>query len=582
MNNLENFKNLGLSDKTIEILAQKGFEEPTEIQSQSIPVLLNKNCDFLGLAQTGTGKTAAFGLPIIEQIDKTDKSIQALIITPTRELAIQVSEELNSFKHERDIFITAVYGGQSISLQERKLNKGIHILVGTPGRLLHHIRNKKLFLEDLKFLVLDEADEMLNMGFIEDIEDIMKSTPESKRTFLFSATMPPKIKDLITNYMHEFEEAKIKKESITTDLTEQIYFEVRKNDKFEALTRIIDIEPEFYGIIFCRTRNDVDEINQNLLDRGYDSEALHGDISQNQREKIFKKFKNKNVNILVATDVAARGIDVSNITHVINYSLPQDPESYVHRIGRTGRAGNEGTAITFVTPSEYQKLKMISRVANTNIKKEKVPGVEEIINVKKDNIIKEILSIMEESSEKSYDDIIDKLKEDYTEIEIIKALLHLNYKDDLDDSSYNDIKDLYDSKPKREREVSPDNDGKTRLFIALGKKDNMTKKDLVNFVMKKTNVKNHLIDQVELYENFSFITVPFKEAEIILDTFKKETSKGNKLLIEKAKSGKGSSKGSGSRNSSGSRRNYSSNKPDNRKGRSNSTNRKSTRKDSSK
>jgi ATP-dependent RNA helicase DeaD len=346
------FESLGLSDKTLKILERKGFEEPTPIQEKTIPAILEGEKDIVGQAQTGTGKTAAFGLPIIELIPEKSKAVQALVLTPTRELAIQVAEEINSLKGKKKLSIVPIYGGQSIELQLRSLRKGIDIVVGTPGRILDHLRRRTLKLQNISFLVLDEADEMLNMGFLEDVREIMDNTGPEKRTMLFSATMPREILQIAKKYMGEYDVMKVTKGQLTVSLTDQIYFEVSSADRFEALCRIIDIEEEFYGLVFCRTKIDVDTIANRLIERGYDADALHGDMSQGQREKILNKFKKHLLNVLVATDVAARGIDVQDLTHVINYSLPQDPESYVHRIGRTGRAGKEGNAITFITPGQ--------------------------------------------------------------------------------------------------------------------------------------------------------------------------------------------------------------------------------------
>jgi len=325
---------LVLSENTLKALSKKGFEEPTPIQELVIPRLLSGTQDIVGQAQTGTGKTAAFGLPLIELLDDKSPFVEAIVLTPTRELALQVAEEMNSLKGKKRLNIVPIYGGQSMELQLRRLESGAHIVVGTPGRVIDHINRKTLRLNKLKFMVLDEADEMLNMGFIEDIEEIIKHTNEDKRMLLFSATMPKEILNIARKYMKDYEVLAVKNKQLTTELTEQIYFEVREDDKFEALCRIRDMEKEFYGLIFCRTKVDVDNVCSRLIDRGYNAEALHGDISQYQRERILKRFKARQINMLVATDVAARGIDISDLTHVINYSLPQDPESYVHRIGR--------------------------------------------------------------------------------------------------------------------------------------------------------------------------------------------------------------------------------------------------------
>jgi len=526
MNHQNTFNDLGLSPKVIEAINKKGFEEPTTIQSMTIPVLLQNNCNLIAQAQTGTGKTAAFGLPLIDMIDTQQKTIQALILVPTRELAIQVAEEINSLKGSKDLKIIPIYGGQSIDQQFRRLKKKVHIIVGTPGRVIDHLNRKTLFLGEIHQLVLDEADEMLNMGFIEDIEEIMKHTNPDKKTLLFSATIPEKIKSLANNYMEGYTFLKVKKKQLTPHLTEQIYYEIKASDKIEALCRIIDITDDFYGLIFCRTKMDVDDLVNRLIDRGYDAEAIHGDISQAQRERTLDKFKKQRINILVATDVAARGIDVNNLSHVINYALPQDPESYVHRIGRTGRAGNEGTAITFITPSEYNRLRFIQRIAKADIKKSSVPKVKDIIHAKKKKIFEDLKSLLEEDVDKKYYTWAKKLLEDQDPTDMMAAMLNYCFEEELSADTYGEITDL--APPIKQLNQQ----GKARLFVALGKKDKITPKKLVSLIMSKVSVKSKQIKDVQVMEKFSFVTVPFDKAEKIVLSFKQ---KGKKPLISHAK-----------------------------------------------
>jgi ATP-dependent RNA helicase DeaD len=333
---MKSFESLGLSERTLKVLTQKGYEVPTKIQELVIPVVMEGDDDIVAQAQTGTGKTAAFGIPLIELLPEKSRAVQALVLTPTRELAIQVAEEINSLKGWKELSIIPVYGGQSMSLQLRSLRKGVDVVVGTPGRILDHLRSGTLKLDSISYLVLDEADEMLDMGFIDDVREIIGYTGPNKRTMLFSATMPHEVIQIAKKHMRTYETLKVEQEQLTVSQTDQIYFEVSAADKFEALCRIIDVEEEFYGLIFCRTKVDADKVAGKLMKRGYDADALHGDMSQNQRERTLNKFKKRQVNILVATDVAARGIDVQNLTHVINYALPQDSKSYVHRVGRTG------------------------------------------------------------------------------------------------------------------------------------------------------------------------------------------------------------------------------------------------------
>lgn len=382
------FKELGLSETILTALEKKGFEKPSEIQAKTIPHMLSQTGDLIGQAQTGTGKTAAFGLPIIDQLSPTKEHIQALVLTPTRELTIQVANELYELKGEKPLKITPIYGGQSITKQIQQLRKANDIVVGTPGRLIDHLKGKKIDLSHVKYIVLDEADEMLTTGFLEDIEFILSKTNENKQTLLFSATMPEPILNLSKKYMKDVTTIKIKKKTLATTLTEQIYFEVRESNKLEALCRIIDVEDAFYGLIFCRTKRDVDTITEKLIHRGYDAEAMHGDLSQFQRERVLNKFRKKICTVLVVTDVASRGLDITGLSHVINFALPQDVESYVHRIGRTGRAGKSGTAITFITPSEFRKIVHIQRATKTEMKKGNIPDVPTVIETKKKRLTK--------------------------------------------------------------------------------------------------------------------------------------------------------------------------------------------------
>jgi ATP-dependent RNA helicase DeaD len=520
------FESLGLSDKTLKVLERKGFEEPTPIQEKTIPAILEGEKDIVGQAQTGTGKTAAFGLPIIELLPEKSKEVHALVLTPTRELAIQVAEEINSLKGKKKLSIVPIYGGQSIELQLRSLRKGIDVVVGTPGRILDHLRRRTLNLKNISFLVLDEADEMLNMGFLEDVREIMENTGPEKRTMLFSATMPREILQIAKKYMAEYELMKVTKGQLTVSQTDQIYFEVSAADRFEALCRIVDIEEEFYGLVFCRTKIDVDTIANRLIERGYDADALHGDMSQGQREKILNKFKKHQLNALVATDVAARGIDVQDLTHVINYSLPQDPESYVHRIGRTGRAGKEGNAITFITPSEYRKLQFIQTKAKTDIRKAKLPRVKDVIAMKKRKIRNDLEYIVGLQPRGEYVTMSGELLNTYAPEDIVAALLQYSFHDELDEKSYTEIEDaIVDTK------------GKTRLFVTQGKKDNLTQKKLADFIKDKCKIPGIKIRDIQILDKFSFVTLPFNEAELLLSHFKKRR-RGSGPFITKAKKGR--------------------------------------------
>ena len=524
MKSLEAFLALGLSEETLKALSKKGFEEPTPVQKETIPLLMAGEVDVIAQAQTGTGKTAAFGLPLIERLTPRAGHIQALVLTPTRELAIQVAEEINALKGKRKLEVAPIYGGQAFSEQFRRLKKGVDIVVGTPGRVIDHIGRGSLKVDRLAYMILDEADEMLNMGFLEDVETILESTPFEKRMLMFSATMPDRIRKLAERFMGEYKLVSVDQKQMTTDLTDQIYFEVNQADKFEALCRIIDIEPEFYGLVFLRTKVETEQVGNRLTDRGYHAEFLHGDISQAQRERILNKFRKKRINILAATDVAARGIDIQDLTHVINYSLPHDPESYVHRIGRTGRAGREGTAITFVTPAEYRKIGFIKRVARTDIRKEELPEVQDILRAKSDRIQGEILDVLEQDDYETFYEMAESLLDHRDPREILAATLKHAFKGELDESNYSEI-----------RKIRVDRKGKARLFVAKGRADGMTIPKVLDLILSKVRMDSRDIRDVRIYEKFSFINVPFREAELILESFRSDRKKGKAPLVVKAR-----------------------------------------------
>jgi ATP-dependent RNA helicase DeaD len=436
---MEEFKKLGLSQNIIKTLEKKGYTTPTPIQAQTIPLLLNSKFDVVGHSQTGTGKTASFALPIIEKLKERASDIGAIILAPTRELAVQVSKEIESLKGEKDLKVLAVYGGSSIRDQISQLRRGVDIVVGTPGRILDLINRQYLELSEVKFAVLDEADEMLNMGFVEDIKTILSKTNDHKKMLLFSATMPRQILQIAKRFMKEYKLIEIEKKDQNNELIEQIYYDISARNRVEGLKRIIDLNPDFHGIIFCNTRNLVDTTAQHLIENNHNAAALHGDISQAQREKILKLFRKKIVNILIATDVAARGIDVEDLTHVINYSLPQSPESYVHRIGRTGRAGKKGIAITFVIPSEKRKLKFIERIAKTQLIRQELPSVDSIIKIKKNKIKEAILTIIEKKKSDKFNTLAKDLLAGQEPQKVVSSILKYLFKNELDPSNYGDL-----------------------------------------------------------------------------------------------------------------------------------------------
>ncbi|ASJ11033.1 RNA helicase [Thermococcus sp. P6] len=361
------FESLGLSEATLVAVREKGFETPTDIQREVIPRLISGEKDIIGQSQTGTGKTAAFALPILEAVDPELLAVQAIVLTPTRELALQVADEIRSLRGRKRVYVYAVYGGQPIGPQIRALERGTHVVVGTPGRILDHIRRGTLDLGSVRFFILDEADRMLDMGFIDDIEAIFRETPRQKRVLMFSATMPAAIKRLARRYMTNHEVISVSSDSLVPEMVDQEYVEVLPGRKFNVLRKVLD--DNFYGIVFCATKRETRELSERLRRAGYPAEALNGDMSQAARERTFRRFKNRKTRILVATDVAARGWDVRNITHVVNYSLPMTPEDYVHRIGRTGRMGRRGKAVTFVVPGERDRLDYFARRAGVEVKR---------------------------------------------------------------------------------------------------------------------------------------------------------------------------------------------------------------------
>ena len=387
MSKLESFAALGVAEYLLDALVEKGFQEPTDIQKLAIPLLLSGEKDIIGQALTGTGKTAAFGLPILQELERSDAPA-ALILAPTRELSIQIAGELESLQGSKALRIATIYGGQAIPIQLGVLKKGADIIVGTPGRVMDLYRRKALQLDNLKFAVLDEADEMLDMGFVDDIREILALTNPDKRMLMFSATMPKEIMAIAAEFMRpEFEIARAAVNATNSELTEQIYHEVKREDKIDALARVIESLPDIYALVFCRTRADVDEVTEKLSALKYHVEALHGEISQAQRLRVIENFKKRKFPVLIATDVAARGIDVNDLNCVINYSMPQNPETYIHRIGRTGRAGKHGIAITFVTPREQRKMQQIATTIKTDIVKRPLPSESEIIEADRKSVV---------------------------------------------------------------------------------------------------------------------------------------------------------------------------------------------------
>lgn len=522
------FKDLGISKKTLDALTKKWFITPSPIQEKVIPLLLEGEKNVIGQAATGTGKTAAFGIPLIEKLTP-GRDVQTLILAPTRELAIQIAAEINSMQGDKKLNVVAMYGKQSYEIQIRALKRWVDILVGTPGRIMDHLKRRTLDLSHLSYFILDEADEMLDMGFEEDIQTIFKETSPEKKVLLFSATMSKNILKIAKKYIGEYELIEIEDKETKGEQTDQTYFEVQERDKFELLRRIMDTETDFFGIVFCHTKADVDALASRLNDEWYTAEGLHGDLAQKQREHFLKRFKDKKVNILVATDVAARGIDVNDVTHVINYAIPQNAERYTHRIGRTGRAGKSGIAITFITPREYSKMSYLRKVNKVDIKKWVIPDIKWVIEKKKDKLNEDIQGVLAKESHHSYREIADKLIENSDPRDVVAALLKMHYENDFDQTRYRDI-----------TEQTRDNRfwsrwGQTRLFIALGRKEGYTAPSLLDLISEESGVATKDMDELKMMDDFSFISVSSDNAEIITRAFANKVIQGKKWIVNKAK-----------------------------------------------
>lgn len=523
------FNELNLSDEVQKALSQMGFEEATPIQSKAIPYILEGR-DIIGQAQTGTGKTCAFGIPAIEMIDPKIQGVQVLALCPTRELAIQVSEELkNVTKYKKGIKILPIYGGQSIDRQIMALKGRPQIIIGTPGRVMDHMRRHTLKLENLKMMVLDEADEMLNMGFREDIDIILKDLPDDIQTLLFSATMPKEILEITKLYQKNPEHIKTAHKELTIPTIDQYYLEVRESSKLELLCRLIDAKNIKLGIVFCNTKRRVDELTTSLQTRGYSAEALHGDMKQTERDRVMNKFRKGLVEILVATDVAARGIDVNNVEAVFNYDIPSDEEYYVHRIGRTGRAGNKGVSYSFIFGRDIYKLKDIQRYTKSEILPMKPPTISDVEEVKLDAAINDVLQLLEAGGYSKYNKVIEKILEasnDATTLDIASVLFKLAF-DEIDGRNYEES-DLDQDDTVYQR------DGMVRLFMNVGSMDKIQPKNIVQGIASKSNLSGKLIGAIDIHKQFTFVEVPEAYADEVMASMRDFTHRGRNVSIEKA------------------------------------------------
>ncbi len=541
----ETFEGTGLDERILKAINELSFHTPTDIQANTIPHLLSSKKDLIALAQTGTGKTAAFGLPIIHMTDAQLPYIQSLVLCPTRELCIQIAKDFESYANYLPKLNTvAVYGGASIETQIKALKKGAHIVVGTPGRVLDLIRRKTLKLSNIQWLVLDEADEMLNMGFKDELDAILENTPEEKQTLLFSATMSKEVYSIANNYMDAPEQIKIKGKQVGAENINHEYYLVPARNKYLALKRIADLYPSIYGIVFCRTRQETKDIAEKLMQDDYNADALHGDLSQAQRDYVMGRFRNRTLQILVATDVAARGLDVDDLTHVINYNLPDDPEVYVHRSGRTGRAGKSGTSIAIIHSKETGKLRRLEKMMNKKMEHKKVPSGQEICEKQLFNLIDKVENIeVNEAQIDQYMPVIFKKLDWLSREDLIKHFVSVEFNRFL--AYYQDAQDL-NAKPGADRHDKYDNKSSvplSRFFINIGAKQNLSKKDILGLVNKNLNQKGVEIGQIEIMKNFSFFEVDARFEKEVLKVFNDLTVNGVPVFVEPAKAkGKGKSK----------------------------------------
>lgn len=556
--NMSTFKSLGLSQAIVDSLTELGYEQPTEIQKISIPQILGSKNDLKAFAQTGTGKTAAFSLPILEQIDRDDKQTQAIILSPTRELAIQIANNINDFsKNQGNLKTIAVYGGASIEEQIRPLKRGVHIVVGTPGRTLDLIKRKVLNLKNIKWLVLDEADEMLNMGFKEELDKILESTPKSKQTLLFSATFPKEVEAIAKNYMHDPTEISAGQKNVGADSVSHEFYQVTERNRYAALKRIADVNPDIYSIVFCRTRRETKEVAEKLIEDGYNADALHGDLSQAQRDMVMQKFRNKNLQILVATDVAARGLDVNDLTHVINYKLPDQTENYTHRSGRTGRAGKKGVSIAIITAKERNKLKPIERKIKKNFVQKQVPNGKEICEIQLFKLIDKIHDI--EVNEKEIKEYLPNIYEKLQALdrdELIKRFVSIEFNQFL--SYYENARDLNNNDEPLGRK-RPGDESLTRFYINQGKMDNLTPARLIGLINECLRKRDVEIGQIEILKSFSFFEIDKDFSRDVVDKMNEATFNNRQVIVEitakaKGKRNKRSSKGFGKSNTRNKRR----------------------------
>ena len=551
-------KEFGISDEIVKAISELGFEKLTPIQEQTIPVLTNGDRDFIGLAQTGTGKTAAFGIPLLQLIDFNTKAIQSLILAPTRELCVQIANDIEHYaKYLPAVKVVAVYGGASIEGQISKIKKGVQIVVATPGRLSDLIRRSKINLSQIRYVVLDEADEMLNMGFQEDIDSILDTTPKEKQTWLFAATMPNEVYAITKKYMHKPFELTVGTKNTTAENIEHIYYVVLERDRYTALKRIVDVNPEIFAIVFCRTKAETQDIAEKLMKDGYNADALHGDLSQGQRDKVMKHYRDKTLQLLVATDVAARGIDVNNITHVINYQLPDEAEVYTHRSGRTARAGKSGISISIINTKDVYRIRQIEKLVNRKFTYAKVPGGVEVCEQQLIAMMKKIqqVEVNHKGISKFLPAIFEELK-DLEKDDLIVRMVSLEFNRFLEYyRNAGDINIDFSKKDHIRSDRAPHNSNS--MFINLGTMDGFDEESMGKYLTEVTNLPADTFGRMNIKGVYSFIDISEAQMKDAVNAFKGEVYKGRNVRVDSSDvQRKSSSRGGGGGGFRGERKEY--------------------------
>jgi ATP-dependent RNA helicase DeaD len=528
---MSTFQELGLEERILQAINDLGFETPSEVQQKAIPVLLDDDSDLVALAQTGTGKTAAFGFPMLQKIDVNSRTTQGLILSPTRELCLQITNELKNYgKYFKGLNVTAIYGGASISDQAKQVKKGAQIIVATPGRMKDMISRNMVDITKIQYSVLDEADEMLNMGFYEDITDILSHTPQDKSTWLFSATMPKEVATIAKEFMYDPKEITVGHKNEGSKNVSHEYYLVNSRDRYQALKRLADANPDIFSVVFCRTKRDTQKVAENLIDDGYNAGALHGDLSQNQRDLVMKSFRNKQIQMLVATDVAARGIDVDDITHVINYQLPDEIETYTHRSGRTGRAGKTGVSMVIVSKSETRKIKSIERKIKKEFVQKDIPGGMEICQIQLMSLANKVHDTEINHDIDPYLDDINALFEDTSKDELIKKFFSVEFT--RFHNYYKKAKDLNISAQNSSSKDGVSDDKSTRYFINVGKKDGFDWMSLKDFLKEVLELGRDDVFKVDVKDSFSFFNTETTEREKVFAFFEDFEYNGRPINVE--------------------------------------------------